>query len=112
MSSVESMLDNDIITKSFELVLTVKALNQARLEANVRVIGKTNNRGKWPSPYVILSGLLLALSFLKYVYHPLEWLAVAAVAVGVWPILLRGSIAIRNFTIDVNILMLIAGIAS
>ncbi|XP_057536974.1 putative inactive cadmium/zinc-transporting ATPase HMA3 [Amaranthus tricolor] len=90
----------------------VKALNQARLEANVRVIGKTNNRGRWPSPYVISSGLLLAFSFLKYVYHPLEWLAVAAVAVGVWPILLRGSIAIRNFTIDVNILMLIAVIGT
>ncbi|KNA09246.1 hypothetical protein SOVF_155350 [Spinacia oleracea] len=86
----------------------VKALNQARLEANVRVIGKASYRGKWPSPYVIFSGLLLALSFLKYVYHPFQWLAVAAVAVGVWPILLRGVIAVRNFTLDVNILMLIA----
>jgi len=90
-------------------VLTVKALNQARLEANVRVIGKANYRGKWPSPYVLLSGLLLALSFLKYVYNPLQWLAVAAVAVGIWPILMRGMVAIRNFTLDVNILMLIAG---
>ncbi|XP_021724992.1 cadmium/zinc-transporting ATPase HMA3-like isoform X1 [Chenopodium quinoa] len=86
----------------------VKALNQARLEANVRVIGKASYRGKWPSPYVIASGLLLSLSFLKYVYHPFQWLAVAAVAVGIWPILMRGVIAIRNFTLDVNILMLIA----
>lgn len=87
----------------------MKALNQARLEANVRVIGKANYREKWPSPYVILSGLLLALSILKYVYHPLQWLSVAAVAVEVWPILFRASFAIRNFTVDVNILMLIAG---
>lgn len=86
----------------------VKALNQARLEANVRVIGKTSYRGKWPSPYVMLSGLLLSLSFLKYVYHPLQWLAVAAVAVGVWPIIMRGAVAVRNFRLDVNILMLIA----
>lgn len=86
----------------------VKALNQARLEANVRVIGKANYRGKWPSPYVLISGLLLALSFLKYVFHPFQWLAVAAVAVGIWPIVLRGVIAVRNFTLDVNILMLIA----
>lgn len=86
----------------------VKALNQARLEANVRVIGKANYRGKWPSPYVLLSGLFLALSFLKYIYHPLQWLAVAAVAVGIWPILMRGVVAVRNFTLDVNILMLIA----
>lgn len=86
----------------------VKVLNQARLEASVRVKGKANFKGKWPSPYVFGSGILLALSFLKYVYRPLEWLAVAAVVVGVWPIFIRGFVAVRNFTIDVNILMLIA----
>ncbi|KAH9616628.1 hypothetical protein KSS87_006321 [Heliosperma pusillum] len=60
----------------------------------------------------MLSGLLLALSFLKYVYHPFQWLAVAAVVVGVRPILTRGVVALRNFTLDVNILMIIAVICT
>ncbi|KAL9242292.1 hypothetical protein vseg_016309 [Gypsophila vaccaria] len=90
----------------------LKALNQARLEANVRVKGSANYKAKWPSPYVMLSGVLLALSFLKYVYHPFQWLAVAAVAVGILPILMRGAVALRNFTLDVNILMLIAVICT
>ncbi|XP_015082122.1 cadmium/zinc-transporting ATPase HMA3-like isoform X2 [Solanum pennellii] len=86
----------------------VKALNQARLEASIRVKGLQNYQKKWPSPFAIGSGILLALSFLKYFYPPLQWLALVAVAVGIPPIIFRGIAAIRNFTLDINILVLIA----
>ncbi|XP_008451404.1 putative inactive cadmium/zinc-transporting ATPase HMA3 isoform X1 [Cucumis melo] len=86
----------------------VKALNEARLEANIQLKGKGIMKKKWPSPYAIASGLLLTASFLKYVYHPLRWLAVAAVAAGIFPILLKAISAIRHLRIDVNILAIIA----
>lgn len=89
--------------------VAVKALNQARLEANVRAYGETKFRKRWPSPYAIACGTLLLLSLLKYVYHPLRWLAIGAVAAGIYPITLRGITALRNFTLDINILILIAG---
>ncbi|KAL6994841.1 putative cadmium/zinc-transporting ATPase hma4 [Sarracenia purpurea var. burkii] len=98
--------DSNIISQ----VRIVKALNQARLEANVRVVGDAvDYRKKWPSPYAIGCGVLLLLSFLKYVYRPLEWLALAAVAVGIFPIFLKGIAALWNFTLDTNILALFAG---
>ncbi|XP_059286845.1 cadmium/zinc-transporting ATPase HMA3-like isoform X1 [Lycium ferocissimum] len=86
----------------------VKALNQARLEASIRVNGEKNYQKKWPSPFAIGSGILLALSFLKYFYPLLQWLALGAVAVGIPPILFRGVAAVRNLTLDINILVLIA----
>lgn len=85
-------------------------LNQARLEANVRAYGEGNNyRKKWPSPFAVICGVLLLLSFLKYVYHPFQWLAIAAVAVGIFPIILKAITSLRNLTLDINTLMLIAG---
>ncbi|CAK9172451.1 unnamed protein product [Ilex paraguariensis] len=91
-------------------VQIVKALNQARLEANVRVSGSGggNYQKKWPSPFAVACGVLLALSFLRYVFHPFQWVALGAVAIGIYPIVLRAIAAIRNFTLDINILMLIA----
>ncbi|KAJ8562398.1 hypothetical protein K7X08_011689 [Anisodus acutangulus] len=86
----------------------VKALNQARLEASIRVNGEKNYQKKWPSPFAIGSGILLALSFLKYFFPPLQWLALGAVAVGIPPIVFRGFAAVRNLTLDINILVLIA----
>ncbi|XP_022929621.1 putative inactive cadmium/zinc-transporting ATPase HMA3 isoform X1 [Cucurbita moschata] len=86
----------------------VKALNEARLEAKVQLKGKGISKKKWPSPFAIASGLLLTASFLKYVYHPLRWLAVAAVAAGIFPILLKAISAVRHLRIDVNILAIIA----
>ncbi|KAL2481980.1 Cadmium/zinc-transporting ATPase HMA2 [Abeliophyllum distichum] len=86
----------------------VKALNQARLEANIRAYGEKNYQNKWPSPYAVLCGALLLLSFLKYVYRPMEWLALGAVAVGIIPIVLRAGVAVRNLTLDINILVVIA----
>ncbi|CAA3004025.1 inactive cadmium zinc-transporting ATPase HMA3, partial [Olea europaea subsp. europaea] len=86
----------------------VKALNQARLEANIRAYGEKNYQNKWPNSYSLLCGALLLLSFLKYVYRPLEWLALLAVAIGIIPIGLRAVASIRNLTIDINILVVIA----
>ncbi|XP_048133669.1 putative inactive cadmium/zinc-transporting ATPase HMA3 isoform X2 [Rhodamnia argentea] len=90
----------------------VDALNQARLEANVKVYGEINHHKKWPSPYAIASGLLLLLSFLKFVYHPFQWLALGAVAAGIIPVILKGFAALRNFRIDINILVLVAVIGT
>ncbi|KAM2660997.1 hypothetical protein EV2_023355 [Malus domestica] len=88
----------------------VKALNQARLEANVRVYGAGDSYKKtWPSPYAIGSGVLLVLSFLKSVYRPLGWLALGAVFLGIFPIAMKGFASIRNFRFhDINILVIIA----
>ncbi|KAL9250508.1 Cadmium/zinc-transporting ATPase HMA2-like protein [Drosera capensis] len=86
----------------------VKALNHAKLEANLRVKGQTKLAKTLPNKYVIACGILFALSFLRFAYHPFKWLAVAAAAVGIWPVLLRAVAAVRNLTIDVSILVLVA----
>lgn len=91
---------------------TVKALNQARLEANIRIYGNENHKKKWPSIYSVASGLLLLLSFLKFVYPPFKYVALAAVVAGIYPIFLKAIVSIRNLRIDINILVIIAGIIS
>lgn len=90
----------------------VKALNQARLEANIRVYGDEKHKKKWPSVYSVASGLLLLLSFLKFVYPPLKFLALAAVAAGIVPIILKAIVSIRNVRIDINILVIITVIGT
>ncbi|CAA0821470.1 Cadmium/zinc-transporting ATPase HMA2 [Striga hermonthica] len=99
------VVHDSLITSKIQIV---KALNQARLEANIRAYGETSYKNKWPSPYAIISGLLLMLSFLKYFYSPLGWLAIGAIAVGIVPITLKAFASLRNLTIDINILVLIA----
>ncbi|KAI3709055.1 hypothetical protein L2E82_38778 [Cichorium intybus] len=89
-----------------------KALNKARLEANVRMKGDQNYGNKWPSPYAVVCGVLLLLSFLKYVYSPFKWLALGAVAVGIVPLTLKAIASLRIFRFDINVLMLIAGTAT
>lgn len=101
-----------ILTCIFYVIFLVKVLNQASLEANVRVKGETNYRNKWPSPYAVACGVLLLLSFLSYFFSPLKWLAIAAVVVGILPIILKSIASLRNFRLDVNTLMLIAGMIS
>ncbi|XP_042752540.1 cadmium/zinc-transporting ATPase HMA3 [Lactuca sativa] len=86
----------------------VKALNKARLEANVRMKGVQNYGNKWPSPYAVGCGVLLLLSFLKYLYSPFKWLALGAVAVGIIPLTLKAFASLRIFRFDINLLMLIA----
>ncbi|KAL3504247.1 hypothetical protein ACH5RR_034088 [Cinchona calisaya] len=91
----------------------VKALNEARLKACVRVQGVKNYQKKWPSPYAVVSGVLLLLSFLKYVYEPFQWLALGAVAAGIIPIVLSVIMALRNLTFgNIHILVLIAVVGS
>ncbi|XP_055822565.1 putative inactive cadmium/zinc-transporting ATPase HMA3 isoform X2 [Solanum dulcamara] len=99
------VIHDSIIISQLQIV---KALNQARLEASIRVNGLKNYQKKWPSPFAIGSGILLALSFLKYFFLPLQWLALVSVAVGIPPIIFRGVAAVRNLTLDINILVLIA----
>ncbi|KAF7838010.1 putative inactive cadmium/zinc-transporting ATPase HMA3 isoform X2 [Senna tora] len=86
----------------------VKALNDARLEANVRVYGEEKQKMKWPSPYSIASGILLLVSLLKFVYPPLGYVALGAVAAGILPIILKAIASVRNLRLDINILMIIA----
>nr|CAB43847.1 cadmium-transporting ATPase-like protein [Arabidopsis thaliana] len=90
----------------------VKALNQARLEASVRPYGETSLKSQWPSPFAIVSGVLLVLSFFKYFYSPLEWLAIVAVVAGVFPILAKAVASVTRFRLDINALTLIAVIAT
>lgn len=89
--------------------LTVKALNEARLEASVRPYGETSFKSQWPSPFALVSGVLIALSFLKYFYGLLEWFAVVAVVAGVYPILAKAVASVTRFRLDINALTLIAG---
>ncbi|MFS7967163.1 putative translocase [Helianthus anomalus] len=96
--------DADVISQ-FQIV---KALNQARLEANVRMKGDQSYRNKWPSPFAVVCGVLLLLSFLKFIYSPFKWLALGAVAVGIVPLILKAIASLRIFRIDINVLMLIA----
>ncbi|KAM7266078.1 hypothetical protein ACFE04_019462 [Oxalis oulophora] len=67
----------------------LKVLNQARLEANVRVHGQTNHKKMWPSPYAIC-------------YHPLKWLGLGAIAVGIFPITLKALASLRNYDLTLT----------
>ncbi|CAH2077511.1 unnamed protein product [Thlaspi arvense] len=96
------VVHDSLIISQFHIV---KALNQARLEANVRVTGETNFKNKWPSPFAVVSGLLFLLSFFKYVYSPFRWLAVAAVVAGIYPILAKSVASIARCRFDINILV-------
>ncbi|CAI0450659.1 unnamed protein product [Linum tenue] len=86
----------------------VKALNRARLQANVRVDGKGRSEKHWPSPYAVGSGILLLLSFVQFAYRPFRWVALGAVAVGIVPVMLKCVVSVRSLRIDTNILVLIA----
>ncbi|KAK9268542.1 hypothetical protein L1049_000296 [Liquidambar formosana] len=99
------VVHDDLLISQLQIV---KALNQARLEANVRVKGEANYKKKWPSPSAIACGVLLLLSLLKYIYHPFQWVALGAVAVGIFPIAWKGLVAIQNFRLDINILAVVA----
>ncbi|XP_021718193.1 putative inactive cadmium/zinc-transporting ATPase HMA3 isoform X1 [Chenopodium quinoa] len=86
----------------------VQALNQARLEASVRPRGEGNYTKKWPGKWNITCGVLLLLSLLKYVYQPMQWLAIVAVLIGVPNIIWRSIASIRNLTLNINVIVLIA----
>ncbi|XP_062077371.1 putative inactive cadmium/zinc-transporting ATPase HMA3 [Humulus lupulus] len=87
----------------------VEALNKARLEATVKPKGNEKYlKKKWPAPSVMACGLLLAMSFLKSVYQPLEWLALGSVLIGAPSIIIRSFTSIWNLTLNINILVLLA----
>ena len=89
--------------------MSADALNAARLEASLRLQGETDNEKKGPDLTTMVCGLLLALSFLKYVYQPLEWLALGSVVIGFPKVLLRAIASIKALTLNINILVLLAG---
>jgi len=91
------------------LIASADALNAARLEASLRLQGETDNEKKWPDLTTMVCGLFLALSFLKYIYHPLEWLALVSVVIGFPKVLLRAIASIKALTLNINILVLLAG---
>eukprot|EP01018_Ginkgo_biloba_P027444 Gb_28935 [translate_table: standard] len=84
------------------------ALNQARLDASIRVVGEWKSTRKWPSAFTMASGAFLVVACFKFLYDPLRWVALGAVAVSVLPIILRSIVALRQFVLDINVLMLIA----
>uniref|UniRef100_A0A0E0E5W4 P-type ATPase A domain-containing protein n=1 Tax=Oryza meridionalis TaxID=40149 RepID=A0A0E0E5W4_9ORYZ len=68
----------------------VKALNKAGLEASVRAYGSSGVVSRWPSPYIVASGVLLMASFFEWLFPPLQCLAVAAVVAGAPPMASAG----------------------
>lgn len=93
----------------------VNALNKSGLEASVKDRGGDQNNNKrkkksrWPNPYVMGSGILVLLTLiLQNVYHPLGYIGLGAVALGVFPIFFKAVAALRNFNLfNINILVLI-----
>ncbi|KAF3945832.1 hypothetical protein CMV_027833 [Castanea mollissima] len=60
----------------------------------------------------VISDVTIAEALNKYVYHPLEWLALGAVIVGLPTLILRSIASIRNLTLNINILVLMAVIGT
>lgn len=88
----------------------MKLLNAAQLDASIHVTGEWKAAHKWPTPYTIAAGILVAVSMFHYVFGPLKWVALGAVAVGIPPIVMKSFISLRRCVLDINILMLIAGL--
>ncbi|XP_006658417.2 cadmium/zinc-transporting ATPase HMA3-like [Oryza brachyantha] len=86
----------------------VNALNKAGLEASMRAYGSSGVVSRWPSPYIVASGVLLLASFFNWLFPPLQLLAFAAVCAGAPPMLRRGWAAACSLSLDINVLMLIA----
>ncbi|MCO5601244.1 hypothetical protein L7F22_055363 [Adiantum nelumboides] len=86
----------------------VKLLNDAKLEASVHRRGEWKAAHKWPSLSTIACGLMVALTFFHYLYSPLRWLGLGAVAVGVPPIVRKSLISLKRWILDINALMLVA----
>uniref|UniRef100_A0ACD5ZIU8 Uncharacterized protein n=1 Tax=Avena sativa TaxID=4498 RepID=A0ACD5ZIU8_AVESA len=86
----------------------VKVLNGAGLEASVRAYGSSGIISRWPSPYIVAAGALLLASSFRWLFPPLQWLALGAACAGAPPMLLRGFAAASRLSLDINILMLIA----
>ncbi|KAM1820249.1 hypothetical protein ACFX11_001821 [Malus domestica] len=104
LKPLEGVKNVSVIVPSRTVIVVHDSLLISQLQ-NGDIYKKT-----WPSPHAIGSGVLLVLSFLKYAYRPLGWLALGAVAVGIFPVALKLFASIRNFRFhDINILVIIAG---
>ena len=60
---------------------------------------------------MLASGVLLIVSLLSFIddsLEPAEWLALCAVAFGIPGVFLRAIVSIRNWMLDINVLMVIA----
>nr|UCU84245.1 HMA3 [Silene paradoxa] len=88
--------------------LIVEVLNKARLQANIRPRGESNYTNKWPGKWDIVCGVLPLLSFFKYVYYPMGWLAIGAVVIGLPNIVGRSIASIKNLTLNVNVIVLLS----
>ncbi|ERN14514.1 hypothetical protein AMTR_s00038p00036580 [Amborella trichopoda] len=86
----------------------VAILNSAKLEASVRELGTVKNRRTWPSPFTVVSGVLLLLSLTKFWFKPMHWLALGAVVTGLPQVVVRSFATIQQKILDINSLMLIA----
>ena len=84
-------------------------LNDSKLEASIHNRGEWKATHKWPSPYTIASGFMVALTFFQYVYSPLKWVGLGAVAIGAPPVIIRALVSLRRCILDINVLMIIAG---
>ncbi|KAJ7553988.1 hypothetical protein O6H91_06G121500 [Diphasiastrum complanatum] len=104
-SKTVTVLHDRCLTADVQLV---KALNEARMEASIHLRGQVKTAHKWPSHWTIACGFLLVVAFFQYLYHPLRWVALGAVAIGIPPIVLRTFVSIRRLVLHINLLMLIA----
>ncbi|XP_058073762.1 cadmium/zinc-transporting ATPase HMA2-like [Magnolia sinica] len=87
----------------------VNSLNDARLNAEIRELGQFKTRKlSWPSTNTLCSGALMVVALFGYIYPPLKWVALAAIAVGIPNMLLRSVTALRRCMLDINVLMVIA----
>ena len=86
-----------------------KTLNQARLDASFLMDEQLEITRKWLSPYTLTSRFFLSISLFHYMYHLLWWVALGAIPVVILPILLKSCVAICNFMLDINVLMIVSG---
>jgi len=120
LPGVESV-DTMIITKTVKVVheaskvspsALVAALNDAKLQATLGKKGGKTGPHKVPFPlHILASGILLIVSLLSLIDEDLEhakWLALGSIVFGVPGVLLRAFISVRNFMLDINVLMVIA----
>jgi Cd2+/Zn2+-exporting ATPase len=116
-------VDVNVVSKAVTVVhdpshtspgVLVAALNAAALEASLGGRGQGGPREKlYPPITVVLSGLLMIISMVSYGSSPeyldhFKWVALGSVAVGIPPILRKAWIALRNRTLDINLLMTVA----
>ena len=87
----------------------VKTLNKSRLDASFLVAGQLKIARKWLSPYTLTPGFFFAISLFHYMYHPLQWVALGAIPIVILPILVKSCVAICNFMLDIDVLMLVSG---